>query len=81
MEPKTYIVAKGTICGTYADGFHLVTSSGKIGYYLDRDPEPQERKLILADIVRHREVILKELHNLAMAERALIDNDPANKEE
>lgn len=68
---QVFLIAKGKISGTYADGFHRITASGKTGYYLDRDPTPEEKELMLTDIARHREIIMLELVGLYAAEKAL----------
>lgn len=66
-----YVIARGRISGTYADNFHRISSDGKIGYHMDRDPAPEEKEQMLADIVRHREVLIQELNGLAKAEALL----------
>lgn len=69
---KWYCIATGRISGTYADNFHRISSDGLTGYYMDREPTPQEKKEMLADIVRHREVLTNELASLAAAEKLLL---------
>lgn len=66
-----YIIAAGRISGTYADYFHRISSDGKTGYYMDRDPTPEEKELMLKDIIRHRERLVQELTDLAAAEKLL----------
>lgn len=70
---KYYIVATGKIGGTYADTFHRISHSGKIGLYLDRDPTKAEIERILSDAKRHRAVLLMELADLDAVE-ALFKN-------
>jgi hypothetical protein len=66
-----YVIAKGRISGTYADDFHRISSDGKVGYHMDRDPSPEEKRQMLIDIVRHREKLIQELNDLAKAEALL----------
>lgn len=67
-----YIVGKGNIGGTYCEGFHKISTDGKIGYHLDREPTRAEKKQILKDILRHREQLLNELNSLHEAEKVLL---------
>lgn len=74
MKPSDYpilTIARGQISGTYADSFHYLSRTGKTGYHLDRDPYPEEKERMLSDLRRHREVLVQELTNLALAERLL----------
>lgn len=67
----TLNVAAGSISGTYADSFHHVHEDGDVGVYFKHKPDEEERKLFLADIIRHREQLVHELTILAGVERAL----------
>lgn len=71
---KTFLVGRGRISGTYADGFHHVREDGKMYSVIDnggRDFYRGELELVLSDIKRHREKLLEELKELEEAERVL----------
>lgn len=65
---KFYLVGTGKISGTYADSFHRISHSGKIGLDLNRAPTKFEIDRILSDAKRHRAVLLMELADLDAVE-------------
>ena len=81
MSEEFYLVGKGRISGTYADGFHRIDASGLprslVGHAIDghaitREFYEGEREQILSDIRRHREVLIRELKDLEEAEKAIL---------
>ncbi len=65
---RIFLVARGPH-GVYAtDGFHSIGENGEYNHGL---PTNEEREIILRDLRKHRECLLKELNDLQQVENIL----------
>jgi ABC-type iron transport system FetAB ATPase subunit len=69
MNNVPLLIAKGRISGCYAEGFHVLYPDGTIRY--NRKPTKEDVSQMLSDIKRHREILNRELGDLAAAEKIL----------